>query len=103
MFSKQSFVVPALLVSFSGFGSLVYQVIWDRTLRTNFGGDSLSSAIVTGTFLLGLGLGALLFGRWRRNAFQVYALVEAGIGVYALGSYTISSSLAIGLGQVFEL
>ena len=65
-----------LLVTFSGFCSLVYQVLWDRIARYNFGGDNTSSSVVTGTFLLGLGIGAACFGRWRRRAFLTYALVE---------------------------
>lgn len=83
-----------LLVSFSGFCSLVYQVVWDRSVRTNFGGDNVSSAIVTGTFLLGLGLGAVLFGRNWRRPFHVYAAVEAAIGAYAIVSHALLGSLA---------
>jgi hypothetical protein len=52
-----------LIVGFAGFCSLVYQVVWERTLKYNFGGDSVSAAIVTATFLLGLGIGAVAFGR----------------------------------------
>ena len=48
--------IVGLLVAVSGFCSLVYQVVWERTVRGTFGGDSISSAIVTGTFLLGLGI-----------------------------------------------
>lgn len=69
-----------LLVAVSGFCSLVYQVVWERTVRGTFGGDSISSAIVTGTFLLGLGIGALAFGRWHRRAFAVFAVVETPRG-----------------------
>lgn len=78
----------------SGFCSLVYQVIWDRTVKYNFGGDSLSSAIVTGTFLLGLGLGAWLFGRWRSDAHRTYAAVELAIGLFGISSFFIISPLA---------
>jgi hypothetical protein len=53
-----------LIVGFAGFCSLVYQVVWERTLKYNFGGDSVSAAIVTATFLLGLGIGAVAFGRF---------------------------------------
>lgn len=91
----------ALLVAVSGFCSLVYQVLWERTLRYNFGGDSVSAAIVTGTFLLGLGLGAAAFGRWYRQAFAVYALVEAGIGLFGLASFHLLAPLARTLGTLF--
>jgi spermidine synthase len=91
-----------LIVTISGFCSLAYQVVWDRTLRYNFGGDSVSSAIVTGTFLLGLGIGALVFGKWRQRPFTTYALIEIGIGAYAIVSFHILSSLATMLGNLFH-
>jgi spermidine synthase len=90
----------AILVAASGFCSLIYQVVWERTLRYNFGGDSISSAIVTGTFLLGLGLGAVLFGRWHPRAFTRYAAVEAAIGVYGLASFYVLAPLATLLGHL---
>ncbi|HXV97848.1 MAG TPA: hypothetical protein VEC93_05435, partial [Anaerolineae bacterium] len=99
--SLSPFLIGAI-VAFSGFCSLVYQVVWDRTLRYNFGGDSVSSAIVTATFLLGLGIGAFIFGKWHRRAFVTYALVEISIGLYAIASFYILSPLAIVLGQVFN-
>ncbi len=90
----------ALLVAVSGFCGLVYQVVWERTVRGNFGGDSISSAIVTGTFLLGLGIGALAFGRWHRRAFAIFAIVELAIGAYAIASYHGLAPLARVLGAL---
>jgi len=95
-------VAVVLIAAFSGFCSLIYQVVWDRTIRYNFGGDSVSSAVVTGTFLLGLGLGAYAFGRWRRRAFATYALVEVGIGAFAIVSFYYLAPLATILGSVFS-
>ena len=91
-----------IVVTTSGFFSLVYQVVWERTLKYNFGGDTVSAAIVTGTFLLGLGIGAFIFGKWRRHPFRVYALVEINIGAYAIISYYILAPLAILLGRFFN-
>jgi predicted membrane-bound spermidine synthase len=91
-----------LVATTSGFFSLVYQVVWERTLKYNFGGDTVSAAIVTGAFLLGLGIGALIFGKWRRHPFRVYALVEISIGVYAIISYYLLAPLAIFLGRFFN-
>jgi len=90
-------------VALSGFCALVYQVVWERMVRFSFGGDSISGAIVTGTFLLGLGLGALLFGRWRSGAFAVFALVQLGVAAYAVASYQTLSSLARVLGRVISV
>jgi spermidine synthase len=91
----------ALLVACSGFSSLIYQVVWERTLRYSFGGDSVSAAIVTGTFLLGLGLGAVVFGRWHRQPLAIYARVEAGIGAYGLASFWLLAPLARVLNALF--
>ncbi len=52
--SKLHQTLIIFIVTISGFCSLVYQVAWDRIIRYNFGGDSVSSAIVTSTFLLGV-------------------------------------------------
>ncbi|MFN0207218.1 MAG: hypothetical protein ACKVS6_13015 [Planctomycetota bacterium] len=87
-------IVILLIVTLSGFCSLVYQVVWDRSVRNNFGGDQISSTIVTGTFLLGLGLGALLIGRVRRKAFTIYAAVEVGIGAFAIISHWLIGSVS---------
>jgi spermidine synthase len=84
----------AVVVAASGFCSLVYQVVWERTLRYSFGGDSISSAIVTGTFLLGLGIGAFAFRRWRPRALAGLAVVELLIGAYGIASYHVLASLA---------
>jgi spermidine synthase len=88
------------VVLVSGFCSLVYQSVWERMLRYHFGGDSIASAIVTGTFLLGLGIGAVVFARWRRNAFRVYALVELSIGLYAVLGFKVIAPLSTLLGRL---
>jgi spermidine synthase len=93
--------VVGVLVAVSGFCSLVYQVVWERTVRGTFGGDSISSAIVTGTFLLGLGIGAVAFGRWHRRAFALFAVVELAIGLYAIASYHVLAPLGRVLGAAF--
>ena len=87
-----------LIVGFAGFCSLVYQVVWERLLKYNFGGDSISAAIVTATFLFGLGMGAVMFGRWRPRPFTVFALVELVLGAYVIASYHVLAPLATVLG-----
>ena len=98
-YSKPHQTLIVLIVTISGFCSLVYQVAWDRIIRYNFGGDSVSSAIVTSTFLLGLGIGAYIFKRYKSRSIGIYANVELGIGLFAVVSYFILSRLAIFFGQ----
>jgi spermidine synthase len=93
--------VAGLVVTLSGACALLYQVVWERLLRNSFGGDSVSSAIVTTTFLLGLGLGATVFGRWHRRPLVVYGAVQAGLGLYASASVGLIGSLGEWLAGAF--
>jgi len=80
-------VLLGLLFLLSGATGLVYEVTWFRLLFLKLGGTGLSVATVTATFMLGLGLGAWLFGTrlaLRMQPVRLYALLEAIIGLYAL-------------------
>ncbi|MCK4579290.1 MAG: hypothetical protein KAU50_10900, partial [Candidatus Marinimicrobia bacterium] len=68
---------------------MTYEVIWLRQLNLIFGVTSAALAIVLAAFMGGLALGSYIFGRVAdklRNPLILYALLELGIGVYALGS-----------------
>jgi spermidine synthase len=71
----------------SGAAGLVYEVVWSRQLSLTFGVTTYAVATVLATFMGGLALGSWLLGRaadrWA-NPLLAYALLEAGIGVYAL-------------------
>jgi spermidine synthase len=99
MNSKNLFIGP--LVFFSGFCSLVYQIVWDRALRYNFGGDNVSSAIMSGTFLLGLGLGAYFFKNYKSEGYKIYALVELFIGIFGIFSFGFLSEISIHMANFF--
>ena len=90
-------LIALLLTVLTGFTGLVYEVAWQRYLATLLGSHGEATAAVLGIFLGGLALGYAVFGRasrWlverarQRNRplrlLSFYALVEAGIGVYAL-------------------
>ena len=90
------FLAIALTV-FTGFTGLVYEVTWQKYLATLLGSHSEATAAVLGLFLGGLSVGYALFGRatarlldraGSRQAparlLSFYALVEAGIGLWAL-------------------
>ncbi len=87
--TSERFTRPLLLPVFfvSGAAGLVYQVLWTRQLSLLFGVTTYAVATVLATFMGGLGLGSYVLGRWvdrRTNALAWYALLELGIGVYAL-------------------
>jgi spermidine synthase len=96
---KTQNVLPAALVLtiLTGFSGLVYEVAWQKYLATLLGSHAEATAAVLAIFLGGLSAGYALFGRLTRRWVEraqsrgeparllySYALVESGIGVYAL-------------------
>ncbi|HSF77283.1 MAG TPA: fused MFS/spermidine synthase, partial [Steroidobacteraceae bacterium] len=82
----------------SGFSALVYQLIWVRLLGLVFGVSSFAVATVVAVFLLGLGLGSWLFGKWSertRDPLKLYMVVELGIAALSLLSYIVISDLPL--------
>ena len=73
----------------SGITGLIYQVTWVRGFGRVFGNTLHSASIVTAVFMLGLGIGGYVVGRWiDRKAnphlpLRVYAYFEIFIGVWA--------------------
>lgn len=70
----------------SGISGLIDQVIWVRHVSLAFGSTVQSAALVTSIFLGGLGVGALLAGKWADNqtasaALKAYAVSEFAIAV----------------------
>ncbi len=80
---------PALIVLFVGSGcaALIYEVVWFQLLELVIGTSSLSLGVLLGTYMGGLCLGSLAFGRFvsdRHHPLRVYALLEVGIGIIGL-------------------
>jgi spermidine synthase len=77
----------------SGASALIYEAAWVRQLGHVFGNTLHSTAVVTGVFVLGLGLGGEAAGRIadvlaRRPAaalVRVYAALEIFIAIWGLG------------------
>src|SRR5512145_2798953 len=98
--------VTACLV-FSGLSALVYQIIWVRLLGFTFGTTTEAVSTVLAVFFGGLALGNLwAAARLTRveRPLRVYALLELGIGLYALASVPLLQSLSgvhvlLGAGQ----
>jgi spermidine synthase len=82
----------------SGFSALVYQLIWVRLLGLVFGVSSFAVATVVAVFLLGLGLGSYVFGKWSErstNPLRTYMYVELGIAVASVISYLVIDYLPV--------
>lgn len=73
-----------LMVFFSGFAGLLYQILWMRQLGLLLGNTSYAAAITLGMFFLGLAMGSWFWGnRCTRlpKPLQTYAWLEVGIAV----------------------
>ncbi|MBT9555356.1 MAG: hypothetical protein IV100_04960 [Myxococcales bacterium] len=79
----------------SGSAGLIYQVVWVRCFGNVFGSTVQSASLVTALFMIGLGGGAWLLGRWAdgrvgerprtpSELVRAYAYLEAGIGLFGL-------------------
>ena len=84
----------------SGACGLVYEVVWMRMLTLVFGATAFATSTILASFFAGLALGSFTFGRVidrRGNPLKVYALLEAGIGVFAF----LMPLFFLGLGDVY--
>lgn len=74
----------------SGASALVYQVGWQRLLFSHLGVELTTVTVVISAFMLGLGLGGLVGGalvdRFPSQALTLFAMAEAGVGLYGLCS-----------------
>ncbi|MFH1724903.1 MAG: fused MFS/spermidine synthase [Elusimicrobiota bacterium] len=78
-----------LIFFFSGCASLISEVAFNRMLVLVVGNTVSSTGMIVMAFMGGLGLGSYLGGRafgGKRTSLWAYAVLEACIGVYALGS-----------------
>ena len=77
----------AAVFFFSGFSSLLYEVVWMRRLLLFFGSDVYSAALTLAAFMGGLTMGSLLAARYvdrLGNTLIFYGGIEISIGIYAL-------------------
>ena len=80
----------------SGAAGLIYQIVWSRVLHEIFGVPVYATTAVLATFLGGLALGALVLGRFAdrtRNPLRLFAWLEIGSGLAALGGTWVTGAL----------
>ncbi|MDP2314054.1 MAG: fused MFS/spermidine synthase [Pseudomonadota bacterium] len=90
--------MPLLPVVFflSGATSLVYESVWGRELHLVFGTSQFAIATVLAAFMTGLATGGYIGGRLSdrvRRPLRVYGILEAAVGLYALGFPTVVRAL----------
>jgi predicted membrane-bound spermidine synthase len=77
-----------LLFIASGFAGLIYESIWTHYLKLYLGHAAYAQSLVLAVFMGGMALGAAYCARFSsrlRSPLAAYALVEAVIGLAALG------------------
>ncbi len=83
----RSLPAVALVLAISGASALIWEVVWARLAAQALGSTAHGAALVTGLTLGGLGLGAVLAGRWADRVgagLRGYAAAELGIGALGL-------------------
>lgn len=84
---SQLFDALLLLFFLSGASGLIYEVAWFRLLSLTFGVSVYAASAVLTAYMGGLALGSLAFGRIAarsRAPLRLFALLQAGVGLYAL-------------------
>lgn len=79
-------LVILILFFLSGACGLTYEVVWMRMLTLVFGATAFATSTILASFFAGLALGGVYFGTVvdrGKNPLLVYALLEAGIGLFA--------------------
>lgn len=81
--------LPWLVVLFMGSGcaALIYEIVWFQLLSLIVGSSAISLGVLLATFMGGMCIGSLGLARvisTREHPLRVYALLEAGIGVFGL-------------------
>ncbi len=95
-------LVILALFFLSGACGLTYEVVWMRMLTLVFGATAFATSTILASFFGGLALGAVYFGRVidkGRNPLFIYALLEAGIGIFAF----LMPLLFSGLSEVYVI
>ncbi|MCB1100837.1 MAG: hypothetical protein KDL10_00650, partial [Kiritimatiellae bacterium] len=80
-------LILSLLFFFSGFAALIYQVLWFRYTGFIFGNTVYAAGTVITAFMIGLAIGARVFGRWApklRRPVAMFGALEIAISAYAL-------------------
>lgn len=82
-----AWLVPFLCFFLSGASGLVFEVIWTRKLALVFGASTPAISTVLTAFMGGLAFGSYALGRRAdklRFPILTYAVMEAGVGLFAL-------------------
>ena len=91
----------------SGAAALLYEVVWTRLLALDTGHGLAAASTVLAAFMGGLAVGSAAGGRLgqqmtRTAALRAYALLEAGIGLFALAVPWLLAGARPVLGALYD-
>jgi len=95
-------IIIVVLFFLSGATGLVYEVTWIRMFVNVFGNTTYAVSAVLTAFMGGLALGSLVIGRIadkKQNHLKLVALLEFGVGIFAL----LFPFILIWLTKVYEV
>jgi predicted membrane-bound spermidine synthase len=88
--SRRHDIVLSLMFFGSGFGAILYQLVWQRMLFTFVGVHVEAVTLVVTAFIVGLGLGSLLGGwasaAWPARVLGLFAGAELAVAAYGVAS-----------------
>ncbi|MCP3678415.1 MAG: MFS transporter, partial [Deltaproteobacteria bacterium] len=92
------YIKPVTLICFflTGVTGLVYELVWVRMLILTFGSTQFAVTTVLTTFMAGLAIGSLLFGRMidrYEHPLRVYGILEMVLGGYCIVTPLIFSAI----------
>jgi spermidine synthase len=81
-------IMPIILVMYfvSGACALIYEVVWLKMFSLVFGTTVLAATITLASFMCGMAIGSLCFGKLAsryNSSLLLYAILELGIGLFA--------------------
>ncbi len=80
-------VLIGFIFFFSGFASLIYQIVWQRLMTLHYGVGSISITLIVSVYMLGLGIGSIAGGFLAerfKNKILIYFVIELLIGLFGL-------------------
>jgi len=87
-------IINLILLSFfflSGCSALIYEIVWLRKLVLIFGSTTFAISCILSSFMMGLGLGSFLIGRFidrfhfdKSALLLIYTVIELAIGICGL-------------------
>ena len=94
-------------LAFTGFAAMALQVAWTRMLALVVGPSVYAFSIMLATFLVGLGLGSVLFSgvleRWPRSGPRMFWMLAAASGLLSIASLGFAAELPYLFARLFHV